>query len=526
MASPQLITRDNFTTLLKRSTNPRGSTPDGNVYFDTANDLIQIITLGELATIDFGSGAEANPLTSVDKVQALALYFFILQEVQTDTGLQNFRTSMDAVVNRMGKLVGATSFLSGIKLAEGSVSISGVGGELGDDRLKVADSGVTEFAVDGSIDRVLHGAKSLNTINSTTQPYYMLAASLSEADRQAAAPVDFSKTGSINELIQTFGDTSNGDAGAGDFDSRSQVLILSAREFGYTNGEANSSATGVSELGAYSQGYGVGNQIVTEIDALSYTDVWTTPISPYDALSFYRHASGQTRSGFAGTGAGASGDFTDEIQLSSGSVGITELRAWLDALGLQDSDENANTGTTGVFRPKRAEPFYTIDPASGKLVTRTGLYIDPAKLTAAAQQGITLTNDAGGLHSIPFNSGVTIAVSQAWLDDANPWFRLLYVDAAGANDFGTSTAVTVLDASATAIAGSDADARVSSGSKTITLSYAYDNETAGGNVTAGADQEVILQIGGTDNSRTRSVAFTITRSDNILVDATTELETN
>ena len=503
MATAQKITRDNYTTLLKRSTQGRAGTPDGNIYFDTANDLIEIITADELANVDFGSGAEANPLTTADKIQALALYFFALQEVEADASLQGFRTSLDAVSNRMGRLVGATAFLNAVTLATG-------------DREKIADSGFTEFAVDGSTNKIFHGVKSLNPINATSQGFYQLAASLSEADRLAAAPVDFAMPGDINEAIQTFEN--------GGTDNLASVLIIGVREFGYTIAEATSSATGVAELGAYSQGYGVGNTIVSEIDALSFTDVWTTPIAPYDGLTFYRQATAQTQTGFAGTGAGTSGDFTDEIRLSTGAVTITQLRAWLDALMQQDTDENANTGATGVFRPKRAEPLYTIDSATGKLVTRAGLYIDPASLTAEAQQGITLTNDAGGLHSIPFNTGITVTVSQAWLDDTSPWFRLMYVDASGANDYDTANAITVLDASAVAIAGDDTDTRISG--TTLSLTYAYDTETAGGNVTAGADQDVVLQLGGVDNTRTRSVLFTITRNANILVDATTELETN
>ena len=510
MATLQKITRDNFTTLLVRSTQGRSGTPDGNVFFDTTNDEIQLITNDELSQVDLGSGLEANPLNSDDKIQALALYFFTLQEVQADATLQGFRTSLDAVSNRMGRLVGATSFLNAVTLAANTSTTNN------HDRDKVSDSGFTEFLVDGSINRVYHGIKSLNPINATSQGFYQLAASLSEADRQAAVPIDFANLGDINESILTFEN--------GGTDNRNAVLIIGVRDFGYTVGEATSTATGVAELGAYSQGYGIGNSIVSEIDALNFADVWTTPIAPYDSLTFFRHATPQTRTGFSSSGAGTSGDFTDEIQLATGTMSITELRAWLDALMQQDTDQNANTGTTGAFLPKRAEPLYTIDGATGKLVTRVGLYVDPAKLTAEAQQQIIQTDDAAGQHFIPFNSGITITVSQAWLDDTLPWFRLLYVDAAGSNDYDTANAITVLDASSVAIAGDDTDGRISG--TTLSLSYAYDTETAGGNVTAGVDQSVVLQIGGVDNTKTRSVFFDITRSSNIPIDATTGAETN
>jgi len=504
------ITRDNYTTTLKRSTTARGSAPDGNVFFDTANDKIQLITANELATIDFGGGPVANPFTHTEKMQALALYFFTLQEAEADPALQNFRAAMDAVGSRMGKLVGATAFLNAITLDTNTSTTNN------DDRDKICDSGFGEYNVAGTLQTVYHGIKSLTDINDTSQPFYQLAASLDKADRQAAAPVNFDLAGDINSVIQTYQN--------GGTDNRNAVLIIGVRDFGYTVGETNSIAAGVSELGAYSQGYGIGNSPVPDVAALTDANNWPATVAPYTNLSFTIHATPQTRSGFAGTGAGASGDFTDEILLSSGTVSITELRAWLDVLMQQDSDQNANTATTGPFNPKRHEPLYTIDAATAKLVTRAGVYIDPAKLTAEAQQQIILTNDAGGQHSIPFNAGISITVSDAWLADTSPWFRMLYKDAAGANDYDTANAITVKDANAVDIAGTDLDARITG--NTLSLSYAYDTETAGGNVTAGQDQVVVFQLGGVDNSKRRAVEFTITRAANIPVDASTDAETN
>ena len=119
---------------------------------------------------------------------------------------------------------------------------------------------------------------------------------------------------------------------------------------------------------------------------------------------------------------------------------------------------------------------------------------------------------------------MVITVSNAWLNATSNWFRLLYKDAAGANDFDTANAITVNDASGTPVAGDSLDARVSG--NTINISYAYDTETAGGNVTASVDQIVVLQIGASDTSKSRSREFTITQSASIPVDATTDPETN
>ena len=68
-----LIDHTNYSANLKESTSPRGSAPNGNVYFDTASKRIQLIGVDELATVNFGAGAVANPLTNFDGITLLAL---------------------------------------------------------------------------------------------------------------------------------------------------------------------------------------------------------------------------------------------------------------------------------------------------------------------------------------------------------------------------------------------------------------------------------------------------------------------
>ena len=495
MATAQLITRDNFDTLMVRSTGERGNSPNGNWFIDLTNDEVQLITREELAQVDLGSGLEDNPLTNGEKIQQLAVYFAYLNAVQADAALQQYVTPVDAVGNRMARLVGANAYLNGDKLASGAVDAAGRGGSLGDDRLKIADSGFTEFAAGGGgntlIDRIYHGSKSVNFVDPTAQPFYLLAASTSEADRQAATPVNYSRLGPVNDVVQTFGSTANGDTGAGDFDRLTYVLISCVREFGFTVGEAVSTDIGVTELGAYLQGYPLGHTQVPEIAALTESDICGTnevqeinsdhtggnfeltfdgqtttatldaaaataadvqtalealsnlepgdvtvtggpltgtdiiveftgarrgadqpemtvtdngtggtavavttttagvaPVSPYANMAFFREASAQSVGG--SEFAEGAGNFTDIIQNPDGGS-LLQVRAWLDKLMQQDSDENANTGTTGSFRPKRAEPLYVMDGST--LVTRQGIFIE--NLPVADQQSVQFTADDG-----------------------------------------------------------------------------------------------------------------------------------
>lgn len=524
MATATRITRNNYTTLLVRSTNARGATPNGNVFIDAANDTFQLITYEELTQVDLGSGLEDNPLRNATKIEMLALYFFVLQEVEADTLLQGYRRFVDAVGNKMATLVGATSFLNGVKLASGTVDVNGAGGSLGDDRLKIAGSGMTEFAVTNGgnvdIDRIYTGARSLQDIQATSQPYYLLSQSSSEAHRQAATPVDFSKPGDVDELIQAFGSTANGDAGAGNFDYTDYVLILSVREFGYTISEVNSTDSGVPELGAVSVGYGLGHSLVSELSGITEADVWGgAQIAPYTGLGFTILTTPTTETSFNE----ADGDFTYRVTNSGGATRV-QIRAWLDKLMQSDADENANTGVTGVFKPKRSDPLYTINSV-GKMVTRQGLFIE--NIPASDEQDVIFVDDAGDQKTRPFNVEVRVKLLAIWFNDPAPYFRIVYEDGAAAQDYATDTAVTVNDASAVALIGDDTDGRIVSVSTYYELrfSYAYDSNTQAG-LSAGADKDLVLRVGGIRDTKEREVTFTITRQSLINVDGSTDLETN
>lgn len=377
--------------------------------------------------------------------------------------------------------------------------------------MKLADSGFTEFSLAGTTDAIYHGLKSLVDIDDGSQPFYQIAASLSESDRQAAAPVNFSKAGDINESIRTYLD--------GGADNLSDVLIIGVRDFGFSLGETSSVATGVTELGAYSQGYGVGNSPVAEIQALTQADVWGgAQVAPYTGLGFTRQTSASTETGYVE----GSGLFTDKIT-NTGGASLLEIRAWLDMLMQQDSDQNDNTGSTGAFLPKRAEPLYTINSV-GKLVTRQGLAID--NIPAADQQSVILTADDGSTRTFPIVTPVVIKLSTAWFTDTAGWFRLLYTDGSGGLDYDTASAVTVDDSASADVAGDNGDARLFAitGGYELRFSYAYDTNTQAG-LSASADKTVTLNVGGTDATKSKSFEFVI-GSSAVSVDASTDAETN
>lgn len=505
MATPQLITLDNQDTLLVESTEGRAGTPDGNIFFDTANDRVEVITAEELAQVDLGSGLEANPLTNALGITLQALYAFERRRRRINTALRRFLPGVDGAF----QFAGAWVFDNGIKLAD-DVDSSTDG-----DRTKIRQSGWIEYAANGSIDRIYFGVRSLNDIQSTSQPFIQLAASLSEADLLAAAPIDADRLGPLDEAFQVFGSTSHGDTDAGNFDFRtSRILLAKVRTFGFTQGEATSTGSGVGTLQGFSAGFGLGENISPVSDFTVANVIGGSAISPYTGMLFTRLASPQTESGFVQT----DGAFTDIVS-NSAAGSLAQIRARLDAWMQLDTDIDENENG---FLPKRAAPLYSIDD-TGRLVTRQGLFIENVPI--ADQQSIVFTDDAGDTKIYPFNVQVSVSVSDAWANDPNGWYQCMFLDGDGNLDFNTATAVIVEDAQDDPVVGTSADAVGSAGNRRIVFSFDYDGNTQAG-LAAGIDKAVVFLAEGDGGAQAAFAEFTIARQATITAQAQAAAETN
>lgn len=511
MATPQLITLSNFATLLVQSTQGRAGTPDGNIFFDQANDRIELITAEELANVDLGSGLEANPLTNALGITLQALYAFERRERGTDTSL---RTFLPGVEGRFQD-AGAFAFTAGVKLADD------VNASTGDDRTKIRGSGWTEFQDDQAtlIDRIYFGVRSLNNIEAASQPLVQIPASLSESDLQAAAPILADRVGPLDEAFQVFGTTANGDTGAGNFDFTARPLVAKVRTFGQTQGEATSTGSGVARLQAFSAGFGLGEGVSPTNDFIESDVFGVGAIAPFTGLGFFRNASPQTQTGFNE----ADGDFTDTITNSSGAS-LAQIRAWLDALMKEDTDQNDNTGVTGPFLPLRADPLYTIN-SDGQLVTRAGLYIE--NIAASDNQNVILTADNGDTKTFPFQNEIRVSVSDAWFDDPNAWYTCFFVDGAGALDFDTAAAVIVDDASGADVSGTPGDGRAfgAAGARQVRFTFSYSGNTQAG-LPANTDKQVIFLAEGDGGAVAGRAIIDIVNQAIITADASAATETN
>lgn len=499
MSAAQLIDKTNYSTLLVQSSAGRSGSPDGNIYFDLANNQIQIITREELAQVDLGSGLEDNPLTDAMGITLQALYLFENQERRTDETLRQYYRDTRGVY----QYAGAFYFNRGASLA-------------GDDRQKIRQSGWIEYNGDQTdINRIYFGVRSLVAIEAASQPYWALVADTAEATLLAATWADFNRAGPIDEAIQVYGDTAYGDSSAGDFDYTASVLVIRLRPFGSEHAETTSTAAGITEFSGFSAGFGIG-ETDNAFNAYDLADVYGgARIAPWTGMSLEKLATAQTETGFNE----ADGNFTWVLSNTGGGT-VDECAAYLDALQLQDADIDSGTGT---YNGRAGRKWYTRN-AAGKVVTNSisgeGLFIEG--LSAAEKQKIIFTDDAGDEKTYPFQVEVRVNVGALAPTDANAWYHVYYADGASTADFDTANAVTVNDADGNPVKGNVATDAVAN---VISFSYDYSGNTQAG-LAAGADKACIVIVEGDGGVAQALTAFTITETSIVNVTCAPETETN
>lgn len=494
MATAQLINLDNYDTLLAQSSVGRSGSPDGNIYFDLSAGEMELITAEEAATVDltnFG-GSQANPLTNQFGITMGAIYAFERQERRIDENLREF----DFYFTGSFKFAGAYEIVNSRKFAD-------------TDRVKIRASGWIERAIDGGVDRIYFGARSLGNIDSGSAPYYQLA--------DFGPTTDFAKVGPIDEAVQVYGDTGNVpiDSDTSDFDTRT-YMALKVRTFGNNYDKKELADSGITEMGGYGAGFAIGESVHLTTGSYALADVYTAPISPWTGMALTKLAAGseQVETGFN------EADGTFAWILSNSVPGsLNQCVAYLDALAQADADidSGAETDTTG----REVNTWYSYN-AGGQIVTTSGadslgLFIE--NVPTSDQQSIVFTDDAGSTKTYPFNVEVQVTVGSNAAADSNAWYHAYYEDGADATDFNTADAITVYDADTTDVKGSV------SGQTVITFSYAYDsNDQAGLN--AGDPKSIVFECEGDGVATQEKTIFTITRIAIVTATCAPGLETN
>ena len=491
-----VIDLSNYATTLKQSTTGRtggvNGAVNGNIFFDTANGRIEIITVEEKATLDLtaigGGATDPNPLSQQDGIKLEALYAFERQERRIDENLRKY----DYYFTGTFKFGGAYEVVNNRKFDDangGGFSLTT------DDRKKIRGSGWIERTIAGVISRIYYGVVSLGSIQVGSQPYYQLSA--------GGAPVNFGKVGGINEAVQVYGDAA-ADINTTTFDTRT-YLSNKVRTFGYNYDEKILADSGVTEMGGYSSGFALGESAHLTSGGYALADVYGgAKIAPWTGMTLEELAVAQTETGFTT----ADGNFSWVIN-NTGNGSLNQVVAYLDAIAQTDDDINAHA--TNVTNGKRVGTWYTYN-AAGKVLPRVGtgaagkgLFIEG--LVGTDKNRVIFTDDAGATKEYPAYSNVSIEVGAGAVADTDAWFHSYFLGA-----FNTAGAVTVQNAQAATVKGNVFASPLRVGNA-IVFEFDYVGDTLGG--TANTNKDVVFECEGDGGVTAAKTVFTLTSAASI-----------
>jgi len=446
------------------STQGRSGTPNGNTYFDTAAGKLEFYLDTEVAQVDYGSGLEANKLTASNRPTLATLYAFERARRELNTTLRGFDLFLDGKYKRAG----AYNFVNGrtfATLAEWK---------------NVDASGWNEIDVSKVIQKSIYGAISLGNIEATSQPFYSFA---------DGVPIDFSRPGPVSEGVVVY---TNGGA-----DDRA-VFNIGVRTFGYSFSSKSLLDLPYSTTGADIGGFAITEAEKKWITAAGYTfdSVYTSPVAPFDGMTFAKLGSAVLRTGFSG----ADKEFTYVMENTGGGT-VQEVMAKFDAMSATDDNINTATGNdSSVIHGKRESELYSVN-ADGKMVTKVFI----KNLPASESQKIIFIADDATECTYAYYPIVEIAVGASAKVDPKAWYSVYYKDGAGNADFNKSGNVIVKDKDGADVTGSVGG---------TDISFPYDFV---GNVQAGlpadTDKVMIVEVEGNGITTSAKTEFIVKKQD-------------
>jgi len=323
-------------------------------------------------------------------------------------------------------------------------------------RSYLRDGGCTEYNATGGIGRIYAGIGGLGIVSSGAQLYYQ--------DTVGGTPKDFTYDDQANEMIQVFGNSIE-DPTTTDFDNRAYFKVF-AREQGKLYASSVLSDTGETETGPYSVSFLIGNSDDLKISA---SDSTIENDAPYTGITVTFYATDQAR---------IIGGIVRQFRIIVEGNGATleQIYEKIQYLLRQNSDIDSGSGTvTG----KTAASLLSF--ATGPLITSFGVYVD--NIQNVDSDRIGFTDRSNIVRTNPFESAGILSFNPVMVG-AGSSYRLMYTNLAGTdNDYGSSKAVTVLDASGNIIEGV-----ITSGE--IAFTFDHENDNIGG--AAGTDKAVTL----------------------------------
>ena len=343
-------------------------------------------------------------------------------------------------------------------------------------------------------NREYAGIRSLGTVLGTEQVYYRQQSS-------DGAPTNFVNLGAVNQAIQTYGDSSNGN-----FDYRSYLKVF-CRTLSRKYSSANLASIGESSLTYKLYPMGVSTDADSKV---TQSDV---VVDAYGVTVTY-YASPQSR-----TIGGSSYNFS--VIVDGNNKTAEEIYMSLQSLLRKATDTDSGAGTrTGKIQDALAA--FTGDSLYTQLTGAGGVYIDNFQSTDINR--IFFTDDTGTIRTFPYTAALTINFGDNLKNDTDAIYRVYFTnDDAGSNlgyDFGTSNAILVNDADGNPMSGSV------SAASSIVKTFAYDTNVQRGAGSAGTDAPVTVMAIGLSTGQYVVATSTIQRSSANVVSLVAALERN
>ncbi len=413
---------------------------------------------------------------SNDGVTGQALYSFLKEEWKSDSALIPYEFPMVSITPEQFEFV------------ENWVPANDTTRNL------LRSCGWREITAGDVIEREYMGIVSLGNIDSGSQPYYAFS-----SDSTAN---DFDFTGIVNQGVQTFGDSSNGN-----FDKRGDTLTLFIRTQGNTYGSATSTSIGLTSLNYIANRFPLAEASDLKISA-SDSDIQNN--APYTGMEIRLYPSAQSR-----TIGGTSYNFGVIIDGNSGTA--EQIYEFVQYQLRQNSDIDVDAGPANIGNLQDEFLGFVGDTLKTKLIENAdggggGVYIDA--FNSNDTNRLVFTDSSDTERTFPFVSAGSLNFNSNLSGDADAIYRMFFT-----TGFGTSSALLVNDNSGAAISGNI------SGNSSVGFDFDYDGNTQGGR-TAGTDADVTIVAIGQNTAQYVLATGTITRAVGQNISLVAPLERN
>ena len=342
--------------------------------------------------------------------------------------------------------------------------------------------GWREITAADVIEREYMGIVSLGNIDGADTGYYAFSTD--------TAKTDFDFAGTINQAIQTFGDSSNGN-----FDKRSDTLTVYIRAQGKTYGSATSTSIGLTALNYIANRFPLAEAADSKISA---SDVTIASSAPYTGMSITYGAVTRTIGGVS---------YNFDIVVDGNSGTTQQIYEFVQYSLRQASDIDDGAGTQVGQLADSLMNFQ-----GDTLKTTTGVAIDDYQ--GSDRNNLVFTDTGGTERTFPFLATGTLSFNGNLVNDSSAIYRMFFT-----SGFGTGSAILVDDNSSADISGSIG------GAASIAFDFDYDGNTQGGR-TAGTDAAVTVVAIGLGTAQYVSATATLTRATGQNISLVAPLERN